>query len=346
MKKLLSLILVVILILSGSCATFSPTVKGLYTGEPVKTGSELKSDVVFIFRHYEQTLGWDAVPRLTRPQYNFDDIFARTLGEIGNIGRYNSVTVNANDINDIAKRNNIDRLMKENDYTVEISINKQKSFAKFFFGVIVSSVSATVIPIRYRYNYNFEISIFDNRHNLVKSYTRNAALNKWVETLLALVYPFHTQKMEWEELYVTCLGDMFRQMDAEKVLDPGKLDKTTRTIYCHREISDLIEKMIPADAVSWKNNSLNEWVNHKDISIIIHFPGDGMTQAMADQAFRQSLETLDQKTEQEGLLYWVDKEEKNPLLLISARNETVLKAQLENNQYLKVLLNGMFYLGR
>jgi len=35
-----------------------------------------------------------------------------------------------------------------------------------------------------------------------------------------------------------------------------------------------------------------------------------------------------------------------PLLTLSSRNEMVLKAQLENNQYLKVLLNGVFYLNR
>mgnify|MGYP001232471266 CR=1 FL=1 len=346
MKKYKHIILTVVFLATGGCATFSPPIHGLYPNETIKNTDASKVDVLFIFKHYEQTMGIDAVPKLTRPQYNFDDIFAKALVEINNIDSYNSVTVNANDINDIGKREKLNRLMKEGDYTIEVSIKKQKSFAKFFFSVLMSSVSATVIPMRYRYHYSFEIKVFDNHSALVKTYNREAVLNKWVETMLGLIYPFYTEKKEKEVLYVACLRDIFRQIDTEKILDPEKIDKTTRTIYCHKEISELILKIIPEDAIGWKGKSLNEWIHKKDIAIVIHFPNDGITQAMSNEAFKLPLETLDQKTEQEGLLFWVDNEEKYPLLLISAQNETVLKAQLENNKYLKIVLNGMFFLKR
>lgn len=346
MRKFMYIILTIIFMSTGGCATFSPPINGLFPYETIKNTQMNKTNVLFIFKHYEQTIGIDAVPKLIRPQFNFDDVFAKTLSEISNISSYNSVTVYANDINDITKRENLNRLMKESDYTIEIDIKKQKSFAKFFFGVLMSSVSATVIPIQYKYHYNFEIKVLDNHQSLIKTYTRDATLNKWVETLMVFIYPFYTEKRKIEELHVACLHDMFRQIETEKILNPENLDKTTRTIYCHKEISQIIEKIVPKDAISWKNDNLNEWVNKKDIGIVIHFPNDGMTQTMANEAFKQSLESLDQKTIQEGLLFWIDNEEKYPLMLISASNETVLKAQLENNQYFKVLLNGMFYLNR
>ena len=124
------------------------------------------------------------------------------------------------------------------------------------------------------------------------------------------------------------------------------MDKISRTIYCIKEISDIIKKHNPEDEISWKNDKLNNWIEIRDIAIIAHFPNDGLSKKMAEQAFKMDIEELDSKTKDEGILFWINNEEKNPVLLISANNETVLKSQLENNNYLKVMLNGMFHLNR
>lgn len=344
MKSIVSLILIGAIILIAGCATFSPPINGMYGKEKVRNLNAEKVDILFIFEHYEQTTGIDAVPKLTRPPRNFNDIFGNALSEISNIEKYNSITINADDINDIRKRENILRLKKESEYIIEMNFKKEKSFVKFFFGVIVSSFSATIIPIRYKNKYEVEVKVYDNKEQLIKTYMRDSELDKWVQTFMVFFYPFMHEKRKKEELYVECLHDIFSQIETEKILNYNNLEKVTRTIYSINEIAEIIKKQKPDDEINWNNGKLNEWVEKKDIAIIVHFPDDGLSRKMADQAFKMELENLDRKTKEDGILFWVNNEEKYPVLLISARNETVLKSQLENNNHLKILLNGMFNL--
>lgn len=328
------------------CATFKSPVNGKYELETKKNTNAEKVNVLFVLSHYEQTKGIDAIPKLRRPQRNFNDIFSDALGEISNIEKLNSYSLNPQNVEKIEMIESINRAKKENDYFVEIVFKKEKSFIKFFFSVVASSVSATVIPMRYKYKYLVDVKVHNHKQELLKTYSRDAELNKWVQGFMVFLYPFHHEKRKREELFVEYLHDIFRQIETEQVLDYNKLEKVSRTIYASSEICEAIEKHVPKDVISWKKNALNTWVENKDIGIIIHFPDDGINEKMAMQAFKMGVAELDKKTEEEGILYWVDKEEKHPILLISARNEAVLKAQLENNNYLKVLLNGMFYLKR
>ena len=344
MKSIFYLFMASILITISSCATFSPPINGMYDKQIVKNTNTEKVNVLFIFKHFEQTKGIDAVPKLKRAPHNFDDIFKNALSEISNIKNSNSETINPNNVNNIDKIKNIDRQKKENDYTIEIDFKKEKSFAKFFFGIIVSSLSATIMPIRYKYNYSAEIKVFNNKHQLIKTYQRDGQLNKWVQTFMVFFYPFHHEKRKKEEFYVECMHNVFQQIESEKTIDYNKLSRVTRTIYTIAEISKIIEKYKPLEEINWNNNNLNSWVEKKDIAIIVHFPNDGLSKRMATEAFKMDINNLDKKTNEEGIIFWIDKEEKNPTLLISARNETVLKSQLENNNYLKIILNGMFHL--
>ncbi len=343
MKSMIKLSFIFLLIITTSCASFKSPINGIYKHKLIKNDNAEKVKVLFILSHYEQTIGIDAIPKLTRPQKNFNDIFYDALNEISNIKKYNSLTMETKDVNDVKKSEELARTKKENDFFIEINFTKEKSFIKFFFGAIVSSITATIVPIRYKYKYLVEVKVHNHKQELIKTYTRDAELNKWVQTFMVFLYPFHHEKRKREELIVEYLHDIFKQIESEKILDYNSLDRITRTIYSSSDICNFIQKDIPKDAISWNKQSLNKWIDNKDIGIIIHFPDDGMNEKMAMQTFKMKIEDLDKKTEDNGILFWVDKEADFPVLLISARNETVLKSQLENNNYLKVLLNGMYY---
>jgi hypothetical protein len=334
----------VLLILLSGCATFSPSITGECKGESPTKQDDDKVDVLFIMKHFQQTKGKDAVPKLTRPFYNFDDLLNDALKEISNIGKFVPLTIMPHEVNNVQKRKEISRLRKELDYTVEINITKKKSLVKYFFGIISSTLTATIIPMNYRRELTFEARVYNYKQELIGTYIREGELNKWVEAFLVVAWPFKHDKRMKEALYVNALQNIFLQIENENVLDYSKVKKVTRTIYAHEEICQIIEKQKPDEAISWEYKNINEWVDRKDIAIIVHFPDDGTSNSIANKVFRMDLEVLDKKTNEEGVVFWVNKEEKYPILIISARNETILKSQLENNHYLKVLLNGMFSL--
>ncbi len=346
MKLTIKLISILSVLFLTSCATFKSPMNGKYEQAVIKNDNAEKVNVLFVFSHYQQTIGIDAIPKLTRPRWNFNDVFSDALTEISNIGEYNSFTMEAKDVNNVEKRESLIRAKEESDYFIEINFTKEKSFIKFFFSTITSSISATTIPMRYKYKYKTEVNVYNHKQQLINSYSRDADLNKWVQTFMVFLYPFHHEKRKKEDLYVECLHDIFKQIETEKILDYNNLENVTRTIYSSSEIFDIFKKHIPADVIRWNKKPLNSWVEDKDIGIIVHFPDDGINNKMASEAFKMDVEELDTKTENDGILYWVDNDEKHPILLISARNEAVLKSQIENNNHLKVLLNGMFYMQR
>lgn len=333
-------------VLLYQCATFSPPINGLYELNSEKIIGADKVNVLFVFKHYKQTVGIDAVPKLVRPQRNFNDIFQAALQEISNIDKFNTITIEANDVNNVDKRNYLARLKNESDYVIEMSFKEEKSFVKFFFGVVASSVSLTVIPIRYKYKYTIETIVKSFNQEPANIYVRNADLNKWVQTFMVFLYPFNHQKREVEEMYIKSMRNIFNEIEDKKVLNSTNLKHTTRTVYAINEVCEIIEKYIPQEVIHWKIDTPHSWIKRKDIAIIVHFPDDGINQKLAKQAFKMDVDVLDRKTNEKGILFWVDKEEKYPLMLISARNETILKSHLENNLQLKVMLNGMFHLKR
>lgn len=86
-------ILGVIFLVAG-CATFSPPINGKFGGELLKNTNAEKVSILFVFKHYDQTKGIDAVPKLTSPQRNFNDIIRNALNEISNIDKYKLITIN------------------------------------------------------------------------------------------------------------------------------------------------------------------------------------------------------------------------------------------------------------
>ncbi len=207
-------------ILTG-CATFKSEIQGTFESPSEKNYNAEGVSVFFIFSHYRQIQGYDAIPKLENQHQRingFDDFFQDALNELSNIKRYATFTEYASDVNEPGRRATKDSLKTAHNYVMEIKFMREKSFAKHFLGTCASTVGLTLVPIPYRYSYSINLDICDAQGHLIKSYSRNACLTKWVQTFLIFMYPFHPEKRKREELYVEFLHDIFKQIETEKIL--------------------------------------------------------------------------------------------------------------------------------
>jgi hypothetical protein len=208
-----------------NCATFKSELKGKFDATPEKNFEAGGVSVFFLFSHYRQTKGWDAIPKLDNQRERidgFDDFFQDALNEFSNISSYSTYTEYASDVNDPNRRAQKDSLMKKNDFVMKIKFMREKSFAKNFLGTLVSGLSLTVIPIPYTYSYSMNLDLYNSNNQLLKTYSRKATLTKWVQTLLVFIYPFHPEQRKKEELYVEFMHDVFKQIESEKILEKNK----------------------------------------------------------------------------------------------------------------------------
>ncbi len=215
-------IVIILLILTlTSCAAFKSSIKGkLETPSEKNYGAERVS-VFFIFSHLRQTKGYDAIPKLDNKYQRirgFDDFFQDALNEFSNISRYSTFTEYASDVNEPERRALKDSLGQSHDYIIKMKFKREKSFSKYFLGVIASTATATLFPIPYANSYSVDVELFNTKGHLIKNYSRKSSIVKWVQSLLVFLYPFHPEKRKREEIYVEFLHDIFRQIETEKVL--------------------------------------------------------------------------------------------------------------------------------
>lgn len=220
MKKLIYVLVPVILIFTG-CASFRSGIQGKYEGTTEKNYGAEKVSLLFILDHYKQSKGWDAIPKLERKHQiirDFDDLFIDALGELSNVGKYNTFTEYSSDMSESKRRAEKDSLLTVHDYIIRIKFMRENSFAQYFLGSLFSSVSATILPIPYKKHYSVTVSISNSEDVMIKTFSREASLSKWVQATLIFIYPFHTEKKKTEEIYIQFLHDIFRQVETEKVL--------------------------------------------------------------------------------------------------------------------------------
>ncbi|NQV13815.1 hypothetical protein HQ531_00045 [bacterium] len=210
-----------ILFLIMSCATFRSDIEGSSGLEAKKTLGADPVDVLFVSKHLEQTRGLDAIPKLQN-QYQilrgFDDILLDASNELSNLNRFAAFTEFSSDMSDPKRLALKDSLMENYELRVVMEFRKEKSFSNYFLGTIGSVFTLTILPIPYTQEYFLNVEVYDNQGRLTKTYARSASTTKWVEALLLPVYPFHTEKKKTEEIYVSFLHDVFRQIDADQVL--------------------------------------------------------------------------------------------------------------------------------
>lgn len=220
-KSIKPLFVLIVAVFMSGCSTFRSEIKGKFGGTPSKNYEAEKVNVLFIFRHVKQSIGYDAVPKLENQRQRlggFDDIFNDALQEISNIKTYATFTDYASDVNKPERRALKDSLIARHDFVINITFLKEKSFAKHFLGYIFSTASVTMLPIPYSQSYSVKLDVYNARGLLVKSYKREASLTKWVQTLLIFVYPFHNEERKKEEIYVTFLHDIFKEIETKKII--------------------------------------------------------------------------------------------------------------------------------
>jgi hypothetical protein len=204
----------------SGCATFRSEIRNQFKGDAEKNYNAEKVNVLFIFSHFKQIKGYDAIPKLEKKHQiinDFDDLFFDAFNELTNVKSYSTFTEFASDVADPQRRHTRDSLMTANDYVVRVKFLKESSFVKHFLGTIVSCIG-TLIPIGYSKDYSVVVDVYNQADVLVKSYTRQASLTMWVQGLLIFIYPFHTERRKQEEIYIAFMHDIFKQIETEKVL--------------------------------------------------------------------------------------------------------------------------------
>ena len=208
-----------ILALSG-CAASRSEIMGAYTLPVEKNTGAEKVSVFFLFRQMQQQRGRDAAPKVQSvlSPMEFSSIFRDALKEISNIGNYENDEELVNDVNNPGRRQHIEELKGSYDYTLDIRILEESSFKQQCFSGTISILTLTLFPMPYSWDYTMNVNLYDKSGKLVRNYQRQAQLNNWVEAFLMFVYPFHPLEGKREEIYAGFLHDVFRQIEAEKVL--------------------------------------------------------------------------------------------------------------------------------
>lgn len=205
-------------LLSG-CAASRSEVSGLYPGPAASNAGAATVSVFFLFKHQAQQHGLDSIPKLqVSGVKDFNHLFGDALGEISNIASYETFTDLPTDVNNPERRTTREQLRASHDYTLEISFFEESSFRQQCFSGTISLLSLTLIPMPYSWDYTIAAKLYDRDGRLLRTYQRQATLSNWVEVLLMFAYPFHPMEGKREEIYASSMHDIFRQIEAEKVL--------------------------------------------------------------------------------------------------------------------------------
>jgi len=205
-------------LLTGCAATRSE-ISGRFDGPAEKNLGAGKVSVFFLFRNLEQQHGFDTIPKLKNNTVkDFDNLFRDALGEITNISLYNTYVESPNDVNAPKRRQELAEHRKNHDYTLDVAFFEESSFKQQCLSGTINLISLTLIPMPYSWDYTITANLSDRNGKLIRSYERKATLSNWVELFLMFAYPFYPLEGKREEIYSGSLHDIFRQIEAEKVL--------------------------------------------------------------------------------------------------------------------------------
>ncbi|MBK6765137.1 MAG: hypothetical protein IPG71_02160 [bacterium] len=203
------------------CMAFRSGVQGQYRGETRSRAARAPVTVLFHFTHQQQARGYDALPEIISASAvteDFELVFYDALSEFTNLGGFDTYTDRADDVYEPKRRAELDSLMRANQFTLQIRIKQERSFAGFYLGALLSTVSATVIPVPYRKDYSLATAVYRSDGAEVACYHRSARISNLVQALLLFAYPFAPEDRKIEELLMEMLHDTFRQIDDEGVL--------------------------------------------------------------------------------------------------------------------------------
>lgn len=204
--------------LTGCIATRSE-LQGRFTGTADRNANAEKVSVLFHFKHMEQQHGFDSIPKLKGTGVkDFDNLFRDALPELSNISLYNTFMELPGDVNLLKRRQELEEHRNSHDYTLELIFFEESSFKQQCLSGTISLLSLTVIPMPYSWDYTITARLLDKKGSTIRTYERKATLDNWVEALLIFAYPFYPIEGKREEIYSASLHNIFRQIEAEKVL--------------------------------------------------------------------------------------------------------------------------------
>ncbi len=218
---LLGMILFFQILLFAGCAAFRSEIKGNVEFEAEKKNPTGKISLLFVFSHYHQVKGFDAIPKLAGKNQRvsgFDDFLRDALKEFKSVEHYATFTEYPSDVNDPERRAEKDSLIKSYDYVLKMEFLEEVSFPKYMLGGIFSTLSATLLPVPYTKSYSVKAQLFNRNGQLINTYTRHASITKWVELFLIFAYPFYPEKREIEEVYLGFLHNIFKQIEHDNAL--------------------------------------------------------------------------------------------------------------------------------
>jgi hypothetical protein len=207
-------------LLAANCATFSGSMEGAYAG-PERTAPATRDvSVLFLLRHVKQAKGLDAIPKLIPERQivrDFDNLLVDAVAEISNLASYTSFTEFPSDVSQPERVARREELIRTHDYVVKVQIMEEYSFVRQFFGGVLSGVSVTLLPVPYTTRYSIEVEVLE-AGNQVASYRRVRSKTMWVEAFLLFIQPFHNDTIVKERIYIDLLHDVFRELEASRVL--------------------------------------------------------------------------------------------------------------------------------
>lgn len=217
-RTLLALVMLISVLTAGCAASRSP-IEGAFGRSVPPNPNAGKVTVLFVFRHEVQMHGFDTIPKLQNAGVaDFDNLFGEALREISNIGKYKTHTELPNDVNDPQRRETLIAARAAMDYVVEIDLVEESSFRQQALSATVSTLSLTVIPMPYNWDYTIRARVISRDGKRVATLQRKARLANWVEAFLIFAYPFYPLQGKREEIYSDFLHDVFRQIEADRVL--------------------------------------------------------------------------------------------------------------------------------
>lgn len=219
LKGLTALIALLLAGMLAGCAASRSPVTGKFDRPAERNVGAEKVSVFFLFRHLEQQHGFDSIPKLkAQGVKDFDNLFRDALGEISNVSPYVTFTESPADVNNPKRRQELDAFRQSHDYTLDIDFFEESSFAEQCLSGTISLLSLTLIPMPYTWDYTITASLSDKSGKEIRSYQRKATLKNWTQAVLIFAYPFHPLEGKREEIYAESLHDIFRQIEAERVL--------------------------------------------------------------------------------------------------------------------------------
>jgi len=209
-------VLVFTLCISG-CISFRSDLEPVQKQKPPENPLP-RATLFFHISHLEQDIGMDVVPKIINPRRGFRDIFGESMKEISNIKSFSTFTDNENDIDDVKRRQLRDSLQSAADFTLKMTIKKERSFAKHFLADILSYGTLTIFPVGYSWNYVITVDVFNHSQKQIKTYSQVSSVTSWNEMLFVFIYPFYPREVKIEEVYLESMRNIFRQIENDGIL--------------------------------------------------------------------------------------------------------------------------------